>query len=556
MKILANITLNIALALVFVNVPIHVYAQSSKLLIDSTKVYSRINTNDTSPQFSKQELSDSISLYLPIFISPRFDHETFKVILLHNIFGDKDSVRMDSNFLLPYIKNYNAFNNAMSSYGIPDILRPDCTINENASQLLRDIKMGRTLLKKWPKITAGAENLLSHGVLKYRKGAVNVNKIKFERRLYHFRKKIELAMKSKFRGVIKKQEIELWLSRISRIMNDSTLFSSSQLELEIYNQLLVSVIERTKQDLTDEIWQLNSRLSYIQNNSQILNEKMFTIASLFRIDKNISYDTGSISQQLNLLRQKIEKRKTHETLEFNQLKIDQNGNYWVNLWQVIGTTKEPLYECVKSIFSLPSENFDLTVNSVSKMGGGKQTKKIRVQSDFMSTVSSGYNNPIISPCIPDFCADTLTINKNECEPNSELKRQYYTLSTKSIERLIYSVMRDYFISQNIDEDKITRIKTENGNIFASIIDVRKVILKNENYWEHIKLYFIVSRLQEGLKLCLRIDPGYGTGIRLGNFGRPPSSYDPMIEKIAFQERIKLFCNETLYNIKDLLIQNK
>lgn len=539
--------------------------------LDSSYIYSLL-LHKNNPILQREELRLNLEKYKGIFHVERQNTDYLLDHVIRNIFGWDSTIVLDSATLRKQMRQYNDFNSSLTSFGIPNLLRPDESIQNARNELQQFMKTRMMELSAWDSIYKTHNEIwplekMKNGVSFYRKR-------KLIRKINKIADQLENT-KSLAGANLVNPEIWHWLKEV-RVTADSAgrkVYVDGELRFSLY--MLGRTISHEYGEIEMQIENLKNIDPDFPKEPTTQNNVYYSLFSLFRIDPTINYDVAMVPEQVAMFKSFISENHLDTVLRYRHLSIDNNGNFIIALWQNWDSLSIPgmiafnskfgnlnsgtnqknyfhdnIFNCTNAIFKLPASNMRLSILGQGKMGGGKQAKYPLANTDVVNQKFDAAD-PIQHPCLKDYCANHITIDKADCDSNSPLLK-YFSGSPNKIEPLIYDALKVYFKSLKLERASLSRIKIEEGDVFACLSDGRKIILKNENYWETIYFYIRAERTGDKVKICMRIEPRYGPGIQIGSIGDPPSSYKPMAIRERFHDPIFLYCSTTLFIIKDII----
>jgi hypothetical protein len=296
----------------------------------------------------------------------------------------------------------------------------------------------------------------------------------------------------------------------------------------------------------------------------------FALFNLLIVNRYVRYDTAWVNFKTEELKRWLKDVGLDTLLKFEDIRIGDRGNFnvsfniprlsnandrktWSN-FQIRYKAKnnqeitEMLFFKLSSFFGLPTEMIDMHIsyslgwidysflnNKIIASGGVllSGSSETRIKNFAVSRIAASLSTPA-----------SATVKPRGKEVN--------------IEKIVYEALEKYFISRHIPlDDNIQCIKMEDNEVKIFLNNTRKEVLKTESFWENVQFDFFIYPEANDLKIKLIVDAEYGTGITLfsGAIGRPPhySAYMPTEPK--YKQQLQRYTNDLLYKIKDLIAIN-
>ena len=526
--------------------------------------------------YSRRQATHDFNLYSEFPFDFWAKRERLVERFLVNIFDESDIILIDSSYIITLVDKYNEFNVASNKIGEPQYFRPDCSIKNLIVDLARESQQLDKLYKLWTKTTDNLyqfrfwslESRDREGYLRPsdRMDTLIPMVIPIIKQLEKDREIAESEMNNQF--IVERMDHLTYLLKLfhsqyatkeNKKVTKSVLDSASLVwqYTNYYGNLL-----------HDQRVSMGSASKTLIDVSSKQKDQQYALLRLLSVDQNVNYDTGFISNRTAVLQEWLNSMGVNSLLTLSDIRMNATGKfafhffeeesnsdslYMINFLRqynpkAVSTPDEirneftsRIFFTISSLFHLPLEQLDVYVH-----GGVYETEIIKYKESKIISV--------IPPCSTCMAETVTIIHKDECMSNTSLARSFFVNGSKRMEMIIYNALLRYFQSKNCKQDSWKRIKVENGEVIVWLNNARKIVLENEGYWENILYRFKISKEQSGVKLDLITYGEFGTGIVIGELGKPPSysAYKPMEPK--FTTPLQNYCSDVLYKIKDLLTQ--
>jgi hypothetical protein len=290
------------------------------------------------------------------------------------------------------------------------------------------------------------------------------------------------------------------------------------------------------------------------------------VFQLLRINTAVNYDTAWVDFKRKSVYNWMKAVGADEILIFDELRLEATGVYtfrfhvpdskeakWTQFSKLYNTRNkrtftDDLFYKLNYIFRLPPEYMVLKMNySYEGLYGDITYNKGELSYAFMQLTSARTRTKLKKEDVHKLLASFVQSSSKKVDARMK--------HVDTFEKMIYECLVKYFESKKVDIDEnLQKIKVEDNKVIAYANNVRREILKNEQYWENVGYDFSITDDADKVVIDLKVDGEYGTGIVIGNIGRPPSYKGYESDEPKFKKELQRYTSDILYKLIDILNQ--